>query len=234
MGLPSVPRSPANLLISSATSGTRTETVTAGESAFVIAGILSGGSSPSVSGAGGTWTQILAQSDGTRSVVVFRGTGLSTGSQTVTLSFSNTTTCRWSWVAATGISTTTPDSASDYLATASSARTSTDSSSAGITTATNVLGVIVQAHSATLAGTIAAPSGWTRITTSTGTSIMLAYIASSSAFSSQKGTVTYSSTTSAAMGGIAAFNGDDQAVGQPFVKRWGGVPHFGGRSLRRW
>jgi hypothetical protein len=217
MGVPVIPRTSANLLISAATSGSRTETVTASESAFVIAGITSGGSSPSVSGAGATWTQIASQSDGTRSWLVFRGTGLSTGSQAVTLSFSNTTTCRWSWIAATDISTTTPDSANDYLVTASSARTSTDCSSAGITTAANVLGVLVQVHSAS-PSSIVAPAGWSRITGAT-SAIVLAYRASSSAFSSEKGTVTYSSTTTAAIGGIAAFNGDDQVTGGPF-------PHF--------
>jgi hypothetical protein len=210
MGVPVLPRTPANLLISAATSALRTETVTSDESGFVIAGITSGGSSPAVSGAGATWTKILEQDDGTRKVVVFRGTGLSTGSQTVELSFSNTTTCRWSWIAATDISTSTPDSASDYLVTASSARTSTDCSSAGITTAANVLGVLVQAHSAS-PSVIVVPTGWSRITTAN-SAIVLAYRASSSAFSSQKGTVSYNSITTAAIGGIAAFNGDDQNV----------------------
>ena len=217
MGLPVIPRTPANLLISASTSGTRTETVTAGESAFVIAGISSGGSSPAVSGAGATWTKILEHDDGTRKVVVFRGTGLSTGSQTVELSFSNTTTCRWSWVPATGISTSTPDSSNDYLATASSARTSTDCSSAGITTAANVLGVLVQVHSSA-PSSIVVPTGWSRITTAS-SAIVLAYRASSSAFSSLSGTVSYTSITTAAIGGIAAFNGDDQVTGGPF-------PHF--------
>ena len=210
MGVPVVPRSPANLLISASTSGSRTETVTSGESAFVVAGITSGGSSPSVSGAGATWTKILEHDDGTRKIVVFRGTGLSTGSQTVELSFGNTTGCRWSWVPATGISTSTPDSTNDFLTTASSARTSTDCSSAGITTAANVLGVLVQVHS-TAPSSIVVPTGWSRITTAS-SAIVLAYETSSSAFSALKGSVTYSSTTTAAIGGIAAFNGDDQAV----------------------
>jgi hypothetical protein len=232
MGLPAFPRTPANLLISASTSGTRTETVTAGETALIIAGLTSGGSSPEVSGAGATWTKILEHDDGTRRFVVFRGTGLSTGSQTVELSFGNTTTGRWSWVPATGISTSTPDSANDYLATASSARTSTDCSSAGITTAANVLGVLVQVHSASPSA-IVVPTGWSRITTAN-SAIVLGYRASSAAFSSQKGTVSYNSITTAAIGGIAAFNGDDQvAGGQPYAKRWGGVPHWGGRSQRR-
>ena len=157
-----------------------------------------------------------------------------TGSQTFTLSFSNTTTCRWSIVAATGISTATPDAANDSLTTASSARASTDCSSAGITTAANVLGVLVQVYSSAPAGTITAPSGWTRITSGTAAVIVLAYIASSSAFSAQKGTVTYTSSTMAAQACIAAFNGDDQATGQPMAKRWGGVPHAGIRSRRVW
>jgi hypothetical protein len=62
------------------------------------------------------------------------------------------------------------------------------------------------------------PTGWSRITTAN-SAIVLGYRASSAAFSSQKGTVSYTLITTAAIGGIAAFNGDDQATGGPF-------PHF--------
>jgi hypothetical protein len=55
------------------------------------------------------------------------------------------------------------------------------------------------------------PTGWSRITTAN-SAIVLGYRASSAAFSSQKGTVSYTLITTAAIGGIAAFNGDDQTV----------------------
>jgi hypothetical protein len=91
----------------------------------------------------------------------------------------------------------------------------------------------VQVHSASPSA-IVVPTGWSRITAAN-SAIVLGYRASSAAFSSQKGTVSYNSITTAAIGGIAAFNGDDQvAGGQPYAKRWGGVPHWGGRSQRRW
>lgn len=233
MGLPVVPRAPGNLLISATTSGTRTETITSGETLVVIVGVTSGGAGASMSGGGATWTEIANTSDGTRRTIVFRGMSPTTGSQTFTLSFTATTTCRWSIVAATGISASTPDSANDSLSTASSTRTSTSCSSAGIDTAANVLGVLAQAHSASYSS-ITAPSGWTRITASSGTGIVLAYIASSSAFSAEKGTVTHNSVLTSAQGCIAAFNGDDQTTGQPMAKRWGGVPHAGTRSRGRW
>jgi len=217
MGLPVVPRTPANLSMSNATSGTRTETVTAGETAFVCVSISStqtGGSGMSVSGAGGTWTEILNQVDGatSRRVAIWKGTGLSTGSQQVTLSFSVSTSCRWTWIPATGISSSTPDSSNSHLSTASSTRTSTDSSASGITTADNVLGIIVQAHSGAGISSITPPSGWTRVTGLSNTTAVIAYYASSVAFASEKGTVTYTSATTAAIGTIAAFNGDDQTV----------------------
>ena len=41
-------------------------------------------------------------------------------------------------------------------------------------------------------------------------------------------------TTGRAVWGLAATWIEAAAGGQPFAKRWGGVPHFGGRSLRRW
>jgi len=40
-------------------------------------------------------------------------------------------------------------------------------------------------------------------------------------------------TTARAVYGLAAV-WSEAATGQPYAKRWGGVPHFGGRSLRRW
>jgi hypothetical protein len=55
------------------------------------------------------------------------------------------------------------------------------------------------------------PTGWSRITAAN-SAIVLAYRASSAAFSAQKGTVSYTLITTAAIGGIAAFNGDDQTV----------------------
>lgn len=223
MGLPVVPRAPANLQISAATSGTRTETITAGETLVVIVATTSGGAGPSVSGAGATWTTISNTTDGSRRVVVFRGDTPTTGSQTVTLSFTNSTTCRWSIVAATGIAAATPNAGDDSLTTASSTRTSSDCSSAGITTAANVLGVLALAASNPMAATITLPSGWTRITPSTDRTA-LGYIASSSAFASQKGTVTYGSTTASSQGCIAAFNGDDQTPGGPF-------PHYTRRRM---
>ena len=44
---------------------------------------------------------------------------------------------------------------------------------------------------------------------------------------------TATTTTARAIYGIAA-TWIEAPTGQPTVKRWGGVPHFGGRSLRRW
>lgn len=209
MGLPVVPRGAANLLISSATSGTRTETVTAGETAFVIAACTSGGAGVSVSGAGATWTQIRNDSDGTRRTIIFRGTGLSTGSQTVTLSFSGTTTCRWSWVSATGISTLTPDDASDTKTTASSTRTSTDTVTS-LTTQNNV--IVVLAMTLSLAGiSTTLPTGFTRITAAASSNV-LAYRILSTGLSADTLTVTHASTTLSGIGSAASFNGDDQAT----------------------
>lgn len=208
MGLPVVPRGAANLLISSATSGTRTETVTAGETAFVIAACTSGGAGVSVSGAGATWTQIRNDSDGTRRTIIFRGTGLSTGSQTVTLSFSGTTTCRWSWVSATGISTLTPDDASDTKTTASSTRTSTDTVTS-LTTQDNVIVVLAMTLSSSISTTL--PTGFTRITAAASSNV-LAYRILSTGLSADTLTVTHASTTLSGIGSAASFNGDDQAT----------------------
>ena len=44
---------------------------------------------------------------------------------------------------------------------------------------------------------------------------------------------TATTTNARAIYGIAAV-WSEAATGQPYAKRWGGVPHFGGRSLRRW
>ena len=44
---------------------------------------------------------------------------------------------------------------------------------------------------------------------------------------------TATTTTARAIWGIAA-TWIEAPTGQPMAKRWGGVPHFGGRSLRRW
>lgn len=208
MGLPVVPRGAANLLISSATSSTRTETVTAGETAFVIAAVNSGGAGVSVSGAGATWTQIRNDSDGTRRTIIFRGTGLSTGSQTVTLSFSGTTTCRWSWVSATGISTLTPDDASDTKTTASSTRTSTDTVTS-LTTQDNVIVVLAMTISSSISTTL--PTGFTRITAAQSAPV-LAYRILSTGLSADTLTVTHASTTLSGIGSAASFNGDDQAT----------------------
>jgi hypothetical protein len=41
-------------------------------------------------------------------------------------------------------------------------------------------------------------------------------------------------TTGRAVWGLAATWIEAAAGGQPYAKRWGGVPHFGGRSQRRW
>jgi hypothetical protein len=75
-----------------------------------------------------------------------------------------------------------------------------------------VLGIIVQAHSGAGISSITPPSGWTRVTGLSNTTAVIAYYASSVAFASEKGTVTYTSATTAAIGTIAAFNGDDQTV----------------------
>ncbi len=231
MGLPVIPRSPANLIISSGTSGTRSETPAAGETAFVFVACTTGGDGASVTGAGATWTQIRDDSDGTRRAIIFRGTGLTTGSQTVTLSFTNTTTCRWSWVPSTGISTLTPDDASDTKTTASSTRTSTDTVTS-LTTQNNVLVVLAMTLSAT-ASTIAAPTGFSRITAAS-SQVVLAYAALSTGLSASTLTVTHASITASAIGSGASFNGDDQATGQPMAKRWGGVPFNGFKRRGVW
>ena len=232
MGLPVIPRNPANLLISSGTSGTRSETPAAGETAFVFVACTTGGDGASVTGAGATWTKIRDDSDGTRRTIIFRGTGLTAGSsQTVTLSFTNTTTCRWSWLASTGISTLTPDGDNDSKTTASSTRTSTDTVTS-LTTNNNVVVVLAMTLSAQ-ATSIVVPAGFSRITAAT-SAVTLAYAVLSTGLSANTLAVTHASITASGIGSAASFNGDDQATGQPMAKRWGGVPHNGFRRRGMW
>jgi len=78
---------------------------------------------------------------------------------------------------------------------------------------------------------------WTTITGtpanfSTDYSATVTYAASSTtAATAVRGNLTV--TTARAAWGLAAV-WSEAATGQPYAKRWGGVPHFGGRSLRRW
>jgi hypothetical protein len=236
MGLPVVANTPANNLISATTSGTQTRVPTAGETAIVWGVATSGGAGLSVSGAGGTWTEILNVSDGTRRAFAWRGSGITSGSsQTVTVSFTNTTTCRWSWLGVTGISSTTPDDQTGDKTTSSSARTSTDCVSTAVTTPANVVCVAGLGLSAT-PSTITGITGWTRVTAVSGASIALLYIVSAGGLSSDSISVTHASVTSAGQGGFASFNGDDQGGGggQPYAKRLGGVPHNGFRRRGMW
>ena len=235
MGLPVVANTPQNNLISATTSGTQTRTPGAGETAIVWGVATSGGAGLSVSGAGGTWTEILNVSDGTRRVFAWRGSGITSGSsQTVTVSFSNTTTCRWSWAAVTGISTTTPNDQTGDKTTASSTRTSTDCVSTAVTTPANVLCVAGLGLSAA-PSTITGITGWTRVTAGSGTGIVLLYVVSAGGLSSDSISVVHASVTAAGQGGFASFNGDDQAAGgQPYAKRLGGVPHNGFRRRGMW
>ena len=235
MGLPVVANTPQNNLISATTSGTQTRTPGAGETAIVWGVATSGGAGLSVSGAGGTWTEILNVSDGTRRVFAWRGSGITSGSsQTVTVSFSNTTTCRWSWAAVTGISTTTPNDQTGDKTTASSTRTSTDCVSKAVTTPANVLCVAGLGLSAA-PSTITGITGWTRVTAGSGTGIVLLYVVSAGGLSSDSISVVHASVTAAGQGGFASFNGDDQAAGgQPYAKRLGGIPHNGFRRRGIW
>lgn len=235
MALPVLANTPANNLISGTTSGTQTRVPTAGETAIVWGVATAGGAGLSVSGAGGTWSEILNVSDGTRRVFAWRGSGITSGSsQTVTVSFSNTTTCRWSWAAVTGISTTTPNDQTGDKTTASSTRTSTDCVSTAVTTPANVLCVAGLGLSAA-PSTITGITGWTRVTAGSNTGIVLLYVLSAGGLSSDSISVVYASATAAGQGGFASFNGDDQAAGgQPYAKRLGGVPHNGFRRRGMW
>ena len=213
MGLPVVTNTPANNLISGTTSGTQTRVPTAGETAIVWGVASAGGAGLSVSGAGGTWTEILNASDGTRRVFAWRGTNITSGtSQTVTVSFTNTTTCRWSWLGVTGMSTVTPDDQTGDKTTASSTRTSTDCVSAAVTTPANVVCVAGLGLSAT-PSTITGITGWTRVTAGSGASIALLYVVSAGGLSSDSISVVHASVTAGGQGGFASFNGDDQGGG---------------------
>jgi hypothetical protein len=225
MGLPVVANTPTNNLINGTTSGTQSRTPGAGETAIVLGSTTSGGGSVSVSGAGGTWTQIVSVSDGTRTSFIYRGDNITSGtSQTVTVSFSNNTTCRWTWVAATGMSTSTPNDQNGSKATASSTRTASDCVSTAVTTPPNVLCVATMAFSAT-PSTINAPTSWTRVTAGSGTTLFNAYYAVAAGLSSDSITVTHGSVATATQGAFASFNGDDQgAAGGP-------SPHYVRRRL---
>lgn len=214
MSLPVVARTPSNYSITAAMSGDRTETVTAGETAIVIVAVASGGAGVSVTGGGdnATWTQIRNDSDGTRRTIIFRGSALSTNSQTVTLSFTGTTTCRWSWVAVTGISTVAPDDSSDTKTTTGT-RTSTDAATS-LTTENNVLAVLVMATASNIS-TIAVPTGFTRISAANGVPWVLGYGALSTGLTASAVTVTHGSTSTSAIGSAASFNGDDPATTNP-------------------
>lgn len=222
MGLPVVANTPANNLISATTSGTQTRVPGTGETAIVWGVATSGGAGLSVSGAGGTWSEILNVSDGARRVFAWRGSGITSGSsQTVTVSFSNTTTCRWSWAAVTGISTTTPNDQTGSKATASSTRTSTDCVSTAVTTPANVFCVAAMGLSASPAS-ITGITSWTNVTAGSGTSIWLGYRVVSGGLSSDLVTLAHASVTASAQGGFASFNGDDQVAGggpAPFYTR---------------
>lgn len=230
MASPVPVNTPVNNLISGTTSGSQTRTPGAGETAIVVGAVSAGGAGLSVSGAGATWTRIQSVSDGTRTLFVYRGENVTSGSsQTVTVSFSANTTCRWMWVAVTGISATTPDDQTGTKTTASSTRTSSDCVATAITTPSNVLAVCAMAGSVTFSS-LAAPAGFTRVTGASG-SLFLAYGVFAAGLSADPITVTYSSATASTLGGAATFNGDDQggAVGQPYGKRLGGIPHNGFR-----
>lgn len=217
MGLPVVSNTPTNNLINATTSGTQTRTPGTGETAIVWGVVLSGGAGLSVSGAGGTWSEVLNVSDGTRRVFVWRGSGITSGSsQTVTVSFSNTTTCRWSWAAVTGISSTTPNDQTGSKSTASSTRTSTDCVSTAITTPANVFCVAAMALSSA-PSSITGITSWTNVTAGSGTALWIGYRVVAGGLSSDLVTLAHASVTAAAQGGFASFNGDDQGVaGGPF------------------
>lgn len=213
MGLPVVANTPANNLINGSTSGSQSRTPTTGETAIVWGVTTSGGAGVSVSGAGGTWAEIGNWSDGTRRVFVWSGTGITSGSsQTVTVSFSNTTTCRWSWAGVTGLSSTTPNDQTGDKTTPSSTRTSTDCVSTPITTPANVFcvaGLALSAAPSAITGT----TGWTRVTAGSGTGIVLLYVVSAGGLSSDSVSVVHASASVAGQGGVASFNGDTQGGG---------------------
>jgi hypothetical protein len=83
-------------------------------------------------------------------------------------------------------------------------------------------------------GTLADPASFTRtLGVNSGTGQASHFIG----FRTTSGTAvqgTATTGTARAIYGIAATWIEAAAAGQPYAKRWGGVPHFGGRSLRRW
>lgn len=213
MGLPVVANTPANNLINGSTSGSQSRTPGAGETAIVWGATTVGGSGVSVSGAGGTWTQIASGGDGTRTWFVYRGTGITSGSsQTVTVSFSNTTTCRWSWAAVTGISSTTPDDQTGNKTTASSLRASSDCVGTAITTPANIFAVAAMAFS-TAPTSITAPTSWTMVTSGSNTTLHVSWRVVAAGLSADSVTVGHSNITVATTGVAATFNGDDQGGG---------------------
>lgn len=215
MPLP-VAATPTNNLISATTSGSQTRTPGAGETAIVIGAVSSGGSGITVSGAGGTWSEISNVTDGTRRVFIWEGTGISSGTPgTVTVAATNTMTCRWTWIAATGIAATTPRDQNGSRTTASSPRTTHDCVGSPVTTPANVLCVCAMALSAS-AGTISAPSGFTRVTGGSSVSLLNAYGTFAGGLTSDSVTVTTSNITASALGVFASWNGDSQLTGGPF------------------
>jgi hypothetical protein len=84
--------------------------------------------------------------------------------------------------------------------------------------------------------TITGITGWTRVTAGSGASIALLYLVSAGGLSSDLVTLAHASVTASAQGGFASFNGDDQGGGggQPYAKRFGGVPHNGFRRRGVW
>ena len=82
-------------------------------------------------------------------------------------------------------------------------------------------------------GTLTGPANFTQSSAAiTGTGQISHYIGHrTTSGSAIQGTAT--TTNARAIWGIAA-TWIEAPTGQPTVKRWGGVPHFGGRSLRRW
>ena len=82
-------------------------------------------------------------------------------------------------------------------------------------------------------GTLTAPGSFDQISAAiTGTGQISHYFGRrTTSGTAIQGTAT--TTTGRTIFGIAA-TWIEAPTGQPMVKRWGGVPHFGGRSLRRW
>ena len=83
-------------------------------------------------------------------------------------------------------------------------------------------------------GTLTAPASFDQISAAiTGTGQISHYFGRrTTSGTAIQGTAT--TTTGRTIFGIAATWIEAPAGGQPYAKRWGGVPHFGGRSQRRW